>query len=88
MEQSNVYNWCLEELSETQVNQVWLAWFNKEWLIFQKCMEYVSMQYIIYSRYNKDQATYTLPLWELKPDFYSIIQLRVAYATDKNGNII
>lgn len=37
----------------------------------------------------KDQANYSLPLWEAgKPDFYSIIQLRVAYDTDKNGNPI
>lgn len=36
---------------------------------------------------EKDEAVYKLPLWEAwKPDFYSIIQLRVAYAADKNGN--
>jgi hypothetical protein len=36
---------------------------------------------------EKDEAVYKLPLGEAwKPDFYSIIQLRVAYATDKNGN--
>ena len=93
---SNMYsNWCLEELRwSSQVNQsVWLAWFKKWLLIFQKMiLEYVSgmqntssvMQDIV-----KDQSTYSLPLWETGiPDFYSIIQLRVAYKNDKNGNPI
>ncbi len=38
-------NWCLEELrGESQVNkEVWLAWFNKGLLMFQKAiLEYVS----------------------------------------------
>jgi hypothetical protein len=89
---SNMYsNWCLEELRwDTQVNQqVWLAWFKKGLLIFQKMiLEYVSGQQNTSSVIQdivKDQATYSLPLGESwKPDFYSIIQLRVAYATDKN----
>ena len=38
---------------------------------------------------TKDTATYSLPLGEAgKPDFYSIIQLRVAYDLDKHGNPI
>lgn len=38
---------------------------------------------------TKDEAVYELPLGEAgKPDFYSIIQLRVAYNTDKYGNPI
>ena len=90
----NMYsNWCLEELrGSSQVNQnVWLAWFKKGLLIFQKMiLEYVSWQQNTSSVMQdvvKDQATYSLPLWESgKPDFYSIIQLRVAYWLDKNGN--
>ena len=90
----NMYsNWCLEELRwDTQVNQqVWLAWFKKGLLIFQKMiLEYVSGQQntsSVIQNIVKDQATYSLPLGESwKPDFYSIIQLRVAYATDKNWN--
>ena len=53
-------------------------------------MEYVSgMQNTssVIQDIEKDEAVYKLPLGEAgKPDFYSIIQLRVAYATDKNGN--
>lgn len=90
----NMYsNWCLEELrGSSQVNQsVWLAWFKKGLLIFQKMiLEYVSWQQntsSVIQNVVKDQATYSLPLGESgKPDFYSIIQLRVAYWLDKNGN--
>ena len=89
----NMYsNWCLEELRwETQVNQsVWLAWFKKGLLTFQKIiLEYVSgMQNTssIFQDISKDTATYNLPLWQAwVPDFYSIIQLRVAYHTNKHG---
>ena len=88
-------NWCLEEIRwGNQVNQnVWLAWFKKWMLIFQKMMlEYVSgMQNTSSVVWNifKDQSTYQLPLGESwKPDFYSIIQLRVAYNVDKNWNPI
>lgn len=89
----NMYsNWCLEELRwETQVNQnVWLAWFKKWLLVFQKMvLEYVSgMQNTssIFQDISKDTATYNLPLWQAwVPDFYSIIQLRVAYHTNKHG---
>lgn len=92
----NIYsNWCLEELrGSSQVNQsVWLAWFKKGLLTFQKMiLEYVSWQQNTSSVIRdvvKDQATYSLPLGESgKPDFYSIIQLRVAYWVDKHGNPI
>ena len=89
--QSMYSNWCLEEVRwETQVNEkVWLAWFKKWLLTFQKMiLEFVSwMQNTssVVQDIEKDTAVYKLPLWEAwKPDFYSIIQLRVAYATDKN----
>lgn len=90
---ANMYsNWCLEELrGETQVNQnVWLAWFKKWFLTFQKMiLEYVSgMQNTssIFRDISKDTATYNLPFGEAwVPDFYSIIQLRVAYHTNKKG---
>ena len=90
----NMYNnRCLEELRWTsQVNaNVWLAWFKKGLLVFQKMiLEYVSgMQNTASAFYDitKDTATYNLPLGAAStPDFYSIIQLRVAYKNDKNGN--
>lgn len=87
----NMYNnWCLEELrGASQVNEgVWLAWYKKWMLIFQKMiLEYVSwMQNTssVVADVVKWQSEYKLPLREAwKPDFYSIIQLRVAYDTDK-----
>ena len=90
---SNMYdNWCLEELRwDTQVNKkVWLAWFNKGLLIFEKTMlEYVSGKQNLANAVQDISewvSEYSLPLnEELAPDFYSIIQLRVAYKADKNG---
>ena len=90
---ANMYsNWCLEELrGETQVNQnVWLAWFKKWLLTFQKMiLEYVSgMQNTshVFTDLVENQDEYELPLWAAwKPDFYSIIQLRVAYHKNKKG---
>ena len=86
-------NWCLEEVRwETQVNdKVRLAWFKKGLLTFQKMiLEFVSAKQntaSIIKDIEKDVAVYDLPLNEAGvPDFYSIIQLRVAYATDKLGN--
>ena len=87
----NMYNnWCLEELrGASQVNEdVWLAWYKKGLLIFQKMiLEYVSARQNTSSVVQdivKGQSEYALPLWEVwKPDFYSIIQLRVAYDLDK-----
>lgn len=89
--QNRLNNWKLEELRwASQVNNnVLLAWYNKGLQIFQKTiLEYVSgMQNVssIFKDIDKDVADYTLPMWDAWiPDFYSIIQLRVAYKTDKN----
>ena len=90
----NMYNnWCLEELRwESQVNdKVWLAWWKKWMLVFQKMiLEYLSgMQNTshVFADIRKDQDEYSLPLWAAgKPDFYSIIQLRVGYHNDKLWN--
>lgn len=92
----NMYNnWCLEELrSWNQVNDdVWLAWFKKWMLTFQKMiLEFVSAKQntsSVVQDIEAWEAVYKLPLWESwSPDFYSIIQLRVAYKTDKDWNPI
>lgn len=91
--QTRLNNWALEELRwATQVNNsVLLARYNKGLQIFQKTiLEYVSWQQNVSSivaNIDKDISDYTLPLWESGiPDFYSIIQLRIAYHTDKNGS--
>jgi len=90
-------NWCLEEIRwDTQVNtKVRLAWFNKWLLIFQKMLlEYVSWKQstsVIYRWIEKDKDEYALPEFDSLSnvqDFYSIVQLRVAYHTDKNWNPI
>lgn len=89
--QTRINGWATEELRwATQVNSsVLLAWYNKGLQIFQKALlEFVSGQQNVSSIFkdiDKDVADYTLPLGEAwVPDFYSIIQLRVAYKTDKN----
>lgn len=89
--QTRLSNWALEELRwATQVNNsVLLAWYNKGLQIFQKTiLEYVSgMQNVssIFKDIDKDVADYNLPMWDAWiPDFYSIIQLRVAYKLGKN----
>lgn len=89
--QTRLNNWALEELRwATQVNNnVLLARYNKGLQIFQKTiLEYVSgMQNVssIIKDIDKDIADYNLPMWDAGiPDFYSIIQLRVAYHCDKN----
>lgn len=94
----NMYdNWCLEELRwETQVNKnVWLAWFNKGYLIFQKMiLEYVSGKHntsVTYRNIEADVDEYPLPEFDAEEhiqDFYSIVQLRVAYHKNKAGNPI
>jgi hypothetical protein len=90
-------NWCLEELrGETQVNKnVWLAWFNKGYLIFQKMiLEYVSGKHntsVTYRNIEADVDEYPLPEFDAEEhiqDFYSIVQLRVAYHKNKAGNPI
>lgn len=89
--QTRLNNWALEELRwATQVNNsVLLAWYNKGLQIFQKTiLEYVSgMQNVssIFKDIDKDVADYNLPMWDAWiSDFYSIIQLRVAYKLWKN----
>lgn len=89
--QTRLNNWALEELRwATQVNNnVLLARYNKGLQIFQKTMlEYVSgMQNVssAFKNIDKDVADYNLPMWDAwTPDFYSIIQLRVAYKLGKN----
>ena len=90
-------NWCLEELRwETQVNKkVWLAWFNKWLLTFQKMiLEYVSGKQstsVAYTKIEADKDEYELPIFdwiEHIEDFYSIVQLRVAYHANKAWNPI
>lgn len=87
---SRIQHWATEELrGSSQVNEeVLLARYRKWMLIFQKAMlEYVSGMHSTASVFNnivKDQSEYSLPLGQTGiPDFYSIIQLRVAYKTDK-----
>lgn len=86
-------NWRTEELRwSSQVNQnVLLSWYNKWLQIFQKAMlEYVSgMQSTstIYADIVKDQDEYSLPEYDNVhniEDFYSIVQLRIAYHTWKH----
>lgn len=88
-------NWCLEELRwASQVNdKVWLAWFNKWMIMFQKMiLEYVSGKQstsVIFKDIEKDNDQYRLPEYDgvhHVEDFYSIVQLRVAYHNDKNWN--
>lgn len=91
--ESRIQNWALEEIRGTgQIDMnVAVAWYNKWLQIFQKTMlEYVSgIQNTTSAFYDieKDTADYSLPLGNSgTPDFYSIIQLRVAYHTDKYWN--
>ena len=90
-------SWCLEELrGDSQVTkEVWLAWFNKGLLQFQKAsLEYVSGKHstsVAYTDIKADQDEYSLPSFsalEHVEDFYSIVQLRVAYHANKAGNPI
>lgn len=82
-------NWALEELRwASQVNEdVLVAWYNKGLQIFQKTMlEYVNgMQNVqnMFMDITKGESTYKLfPFGDADAqDFYSIIQLRVAYHT-------
>lgn len=92
---TRLQNWAIEEVRwQTQVNtDVLVAWYKKWLLQFQKMiLEYISWQQntsSVLANIVKDQANYSLPLGESwKPDFYSIIQLRVAYHNDKDWNPI
>lgn len=100
--QTRINNWRKSELrGEYQVNnEVALLRYNKWLQIFQKeLLEYVANQWQTTSVALPTEAgrdTYALPFdFNIKgqatgdailTDFYSIIQLRVAYDTDKNGN--
>lgn len=95
--QDRYNNWALEELRwATQVNKkVWLAWYNKGLQIFQKTiLEYVSGKQntsVTYADIEKDVDEYPLPVFDNEEhveDFYSIVQLRVAYHNDKFWNPI
>lgn len=83
---ARIDNWALEEIRwNSQINyDVLVAWYNKGLQIFQKAvLEYVSwMQNVANAVQNivAWQSEYSLPLGVAStPDFYSIIQLRVAY---------
>ena len=85
--------WATEELRwASQVNKnVWLSWYNKWLLIFQKALlEFVSGKQstsVTFQDITKDVDQYRLPEYDSVnniQDFYSIVQLRVAYHTDKN----
>lgn len=89
--------WATEELRwASQVNKsVWLSWYNKWLLIFQKALlEFVSGKQstsVTFQDITKDVDQYRLPEYDSVnniQDFYSIVQLRVAYHTDKNDNPI
>lgn len=84
-------NWAKGELRwESQVNkEVLLVWFNKWFQKFQKMLlEYASGLAQTATRYHtitEGTDTYEFPLWISNvEDFYSIIQLRVAYDVDDN----
>lgn len=87
--------WAIAELRwEDQINyDVLVAWYNKGLHTFQKyLLEYASWLLntsVRFSNIVKGQDEYPLPLGLANvQDFYSIIQLRVAYKVDKNGNPI
>lgn len=95
--QTRLQNWALEELRwASQVNNnVLLARYNKGLQIFQKTiLEYVSGKQnssVTYANIVRDQDEYPLPVFDNEDhieDFYSIIQLRVAYHTTKSWNPI
>lgn len=90
--QDRINKWRLKKLRwEHQVNDdVCLLWYN-EWLDkFEKeLLDYASWQLNVSDRVSNiiwGQSDYQcLPIWQTNiEDFYSIIQLRVAYRTDKN----
>lgn len=89
--QNRIDNWATSEIRwNTQINyNVALKWYNKGLHIFQKyLLEYASWLLNTSVRFNnivKWQDEYEFPLWISNvEDFYSIIQLRVAYKLDKN----
>lgn len=78
----------------TQINNsVLLKWYNKWLHLFQKyLLEYASWQLntaVRFQNIQKGKDEYDLPLnIQNVEDFYSIIQLRVAYKSDKRWNPI
>ncbi len=86
-------SWAIDNVRwDSQVNSdVLLSWYNKWLQIFQKhLLEFVANSLHtthIDITLTADQDTYDFPfdLSNLK-DFYSIVQLRVAYREDKYGN--
>lgn len=91
--QTRLTNWALSELrGATQVNNdVLLTWYNKGYQIFQKALlEYVSNNLqttTIYQDLKNWVEEYSLPFNQSNiSDFYSIVQLRLAYDVDKEWN--
>lgn len=90
-----INNWRLSELRwASQVNEdVLVAWYNKWLQIFQKeLLEYVANTFhvnTVTADITKDKVLYDFPFWVSNvKDFYSIVQLRVAYKKDKDWNPI
>lgn len=88
--EDRINSWATGEIRwANQVNMnVLVKWYNKWLRIFQKyLLEYASWLLNTSVRFHtitKGVDEYSLPLWlENVQDFYSIIQLRVAYKTDK-----
>lgn len=88
---NRIDNWATSEIrGDTQINyNVVLKWYNKGLHIFQKyLLEYASWLLNTSTRFNniiKWQDEYEFPLGVTNvEDFYSIIQLRIAYKLDKN----
>lgn len=92
-------DWRIENVrGKSQVNkEVLVRWFNKWFHEFQSMLlEYVSWKNNTAHRFRdiaKDQDEYSFPLTDSDvqtsvQDFYSIIQLRVAYENDKYWNPI
>lgn len=88
-----INQWRTGEIRWTsQTNdKVLTRWFNKGFHIFQKyLLEYASWLSSTSVRFRdivRGEDEYEFPLWlENVEDFYSIIQLRVAYKTDKYWN--
>lgn len=88
-------SWAIDNVRwDSQVNyDVLLSWYNKGLQIFQKhLLEFVAnslhtTHIDITLTANQDVYDFPFSLSNLK-DFYSIVQLRVAYRKDKNGNPI
>lgn len=93
--EARLNSWRVSEVrGEAQVNNnVLVKWYNKGLRIFQKyLLEYASWllnSAIRVQNITKGENEYSLPLGITNvQDFYSIIQLRVAYKEDKYGKPI